>query len=119
MLGTSTTKPRAGSADSGEPKHHEEKAPKRAGTSPKPVCIKFPATIGHIEINSRGAKVGLLIPESHLVQISQLMQSKMPDTLLEIVATVKIIKQVKDGKEKNGKRRNRRRERFPYNRGNK
>jgi hypothetical protein len=114
MLGMSTTKPHAGSADSGEARHGE-KEPKRAGTAPKPARIKFPATIGHIEINSRGAKLGLLIPESHLVQISQLMQSKTPDTLLEIVATVKTIK-VKDGKEKNGQRRNRRRERFPYKR---
>jgi len=81
----STTKPPAGSADSGEAKHGK-KTPKKAGISSKPARIKFPATLGHIEINSRGAKVGLLIPDSHMTQISELMQSKTPDTFLEIVA---------------------------------
>ena len=79
------------------------------GVSPKkPTRIKFPAAIGHIEINSHSAKVSLLIPDSHMAQVSELMQSKMPNTYLEIIATVKkkkVEKKVTEKKLKRGVRR--------------
>lgn len=51
--------------------------------------VKFTATLGQIEIKSRGAKLGLLVPESDLAQVSQMISARMPNVYLEVSVTIK------------------------------
>lgn len=81
-----------------------------------PIVIKFSATISAIKINTRNTTVGLALPATASKQVSRLMESKAPDTYLEVTVVVKRKeKKVKDGKEKrDGYRGNRRKKRYPY-----
>lgn len=100
-------KPPAGSAKLG--KARGKRTDTRADKA-KQAPIKFSATIASVEIKSRGAKVGLLIPASEMTQVSQLIQSKLPNTFLHIVAIVKhvpVVKKVRAKKVRRGVRRSR------------
>jgi hypothetical protein len=85
---------------------------KKAGKSEKLPSIKFTATIGKIESNSRGTNITLVVPLDKSAAVAQLMQSKIPDQYLDIIAVVR--KVVKNAKAKNGKRRDRKRRRWNY-----
>ena len=51
--------------------------------------IKFSATLGQVEIKMAGAKLGLLIPDTYMTQVSQLIQAKTPNIYLEVVVKIK------------------------------
>lgn len=102
-----TKKPPAGSKPSAAVKLKRGTSPK-AGKSPKQTPIKFSAKIEKMESNSRGTKLGLLIPDKDMKAVSALMLSRLPNTYLEIVAIVK----VKDAEKKKDPRRNKQRRRW-------
>jgi hypothetical protein len=103
------TKPPAGSAKSGKAKQGKSTRKKLADKTPKQAPIKFSASIEKMESNSRGTKLGLLIPDSHMQAVGVLMQSRLPDTYLEIVVVVRDVKveKKKSKKPKRGVRRSR------------
>lgn len=102
-----TKKPPAGSKPSAAVKSKRGISPK-AGKSPKQTSIKFSAKIEKMESNSRGTKLGLLIPDKDMKAVSALMLSRLPNTYLEIVAIVKVKDaDSKKKKQKRGVRRSR------------
>jgi hypothetical protein len=84
-------------------------------TNKKIDTIKFTAIIGALKVTSRSSNVTLAIPLSDNKAVSRLMESRLPDQYLEIVATIKKkVKKVKDGKKDDS--RSRKRRRYPYKR---